>query len=438
MGPKEEDPDDVSLLAEFLGTAPPKAVEGKISFADAQRMRTILREKSEDTTLTRGVTKGEMSALERSVDQSIQLAGRDPKAEPAVRLLNVLDARYRTGIKQFDDYTVRRLVQQAKAGTPPDPGVIASQIIRPGQSSSIALVRKMVGPQVWQRVVGEDWQNLLKGATRPDGQISGMKLLRVLADRKQANGIDITKLVYGDKMAGQLRELAEGLAARNEKLDPTNLTPSTLKDAVTALRAREGALKQFKKEDFLGTLADPRKTPEDVYTYLMRPGQETLLEHAVGFFEKQQPNGPAVTALRQHFVTSLTDRLRLNLMKGEGPQDITSMLRGYTQRQRALLLPNGLDKDLMTIDENIKFLFPQEGANFAGALAAGAIQRKNVVTRFTQQAIAAGMRMIVTHPSMIRRFALGLEDTKTRAATRLALRSLITSSAIGVAEPDDD
>lgn len=415
--------EDAALFAE-LGIERPAVVEGKISFADAQRIRTLLRERSDESSLTRGATRGEFAQLANSVDWAIQQAGKDPAAADAVRLLNAADKAYGQGIKRFNDATVRQLVKNLEAGLPPDPEVIAGQIVRPGQEARVREVRKMVGEQVWSRVAGADYSRMVQAATGDDGQVDGAVLLSQINQRGKLMGA-----VYGDNLSGQITELARALAVRDGKLPVSALSPGAIRNTLRALRTSEDAEERFLKESYLGVLANPRRSPERVYKWLVRPDNSGALNEAVRLFGE---NSPQIQGLRQAALKQLLINAKMAYADGRGAGALTDALSKFTTEQQRVLFPNGMADDLNLLGKEVQFLMRTHSDESKASFAAGAVLALPFAARIPVQVGIGVVQTILSQPAIIRYLALGLRSPPgpARQAARGMLTNLIRYGAI--------
>jgi hypothetical protein len=419
--PKPQEQGDVDLLREFGIEMPPS---GKITFADAQRMRTLLREKADEANLTRGVTAGEMHKLAEAVDYSIQAAAQDPTAAPAVKLLNAADKAYGQGIKRFNDSTVKRLVKNLEAGLPPDPEEIARQIVQPGQEARVKGIRKLVGEQVWKRVAGADYARLIRDATNDTGEIEGTRLLAEV----RARG-NLMPVVYGDKLSQQIEELARSVAVRDGKLPPDALAPGRVRTTMEALRASQAAEDRFLHENYLGMLANPRRNPEAVYRWLVRPNNASALKEAVHLLGE---GSPQLAGVRQAALKELMVNAKLGYADGRSATALSEALGKFTPEQQALLFPNGMDSDLHLLGKEIQFLMKNLSDESKASMAAGAILSLPFGTSIPPRVGLGLYQVLLSQPTVIRYLALGLRSPPgpARQAARGMLENLVRFGAI--------
>jgi len=409
MGKPNATAEDAILLKEFGIELPPG---DKITLKDAQRMRTLLREKGDAAALTRNTVKGDHLYLSNAVDNAINAASEDPAAASAIAALRATDAAYKKGIAKFNDITFKQIVKSTRSGMPPDPQKIAELILRPGQTAKVATLEKVVGPEVWKRVQSADLQNLLRAtnSTNVVGTkvIDGMKMLEQLNQRG-----DLIKSVHGEKAAADLMELAKGLAARKGQLGVEALAQGDIRGALTQLKANEKALEDHLKKNLLAELADPRKTGEDVYRWVVSPGNESRVMQVAKQFGDQSPQ---MAEIRQAALEELTRNANIKAISEKGNQAIEGALNEFTKKQQEILFPGGLSDDIRDVSKVIKFIYPFKSGTardvgMAG-MHAGAVLERPLKQRLYRQGVAAITRFIALHPTIARWVVTG-RDPKT-------------------------
>lgn len=409
LGKANASPEDAILFKDYGIELPPG---DKITLQEAQRIRTLLREKGDAAALTRNTVKGDHLYLSNAVDQAIQDAAEDPAASVAIKALNATDAAYKKGIAKFNDLTFKQMVKSMKSGMPPDPQKIASLLFVPGQSEKVATIRKVLGEEVFKRAQSADLQNLLRTtqSTNVVGNrmVDGMKLLDYLNRRG-----DLVKAVHGEKAAADLLELGKSLAARKGMIPPEALAQGDFKGALTQLRAAEQKLDDHLKKNLLAELADPSRTPEDVYRWVVSPGNETRVTQVAKQFGE---NSPQMVEIRQAALEELARNANINAINDRGNQALERALGQFTKRQQDILFPNGFADDIRKLSDVIKFIYPFKSGvvrdvGMAG-MHAGAVLEKPLKQRLYKQAVAALTRFVALHPTVARWVVTG-RDPKT-------------------------
>jgi hypothetical protein len=422
---------DAFLLKEF-GIQLPKEQGAKILLADAQRFRSILREKAASNDLTPGVIKGDLSRLMGSFDVAIDKAALDPVAAPAVKLLRQTNKWYGDNIAKFTDARINQIAKAADAGTPPNPEEIARLVIDPRNSARVSTIRKMLGEDTFRRVAMADWSRMVQGATDgATGQVTGIKLLRELGSRG-----DMLESIYGKETAGRMLKYAEGLAALDGKVSSESLSAGKMKSTMEALEAAQAKLDDFMKNNYLSALANPKVAPESAYRWIVKPGRTDQLRKAWAMF----PEGtPQRAAIQQHAMKELAAQIETLTDRGKGKVggELRDILNKYTKEQKEMLFPNGLDEDLNAISDKIEFVFSKLSDESMAGMAAGGKLGLPIVDYLWTNAVKGVQRRIVQNPSIVRALSLGLKFDSP--ATEAVMKGLVRDAIYeGVSDDGQD
>jgi hypothetical protein len=403
---RDVSPEDALLLKEFgidVGT-------DKISLADAQRIRTVLSERGGAMDLTRNVVRGDHLRIATAVDRAIQQAGEDPMAAPAIRALNEADAWYKKNIAKFKDTAIKNLVKQTKSGMPPDPNKVVNIIAAPGQTSRVTTLKNVLGDNVWKRVQSTHMGMVVRGvsSTGESGArvVDGMKLLDYLS---QPENLSVFKAVHGDESASDLKELAKMLASRKGVLNPDVLAQGDVRGSLSILRESEQRLTNYLNTNLLSELRDPRKTGEDVFRWAVEPGEESRIIEVANQFGV---NSQQMAELRQASLEMLARNANMKSISESGNQAISKALGEFTETQRRLLFPRGMDGDLKKLSDTIEFIFPFKTGDVSMAgFETGHVMSQPIKKRLYRQAVAAITRYVALHPTFARWIVTGRDPS---------------------------
>lgn len=407
---------------------PAPKVEAKMSFGQAQRARTLLHEKMEGS-LTPGVTAHEFGELLDSINHGITSAAKDPAAAPAVRMLQEADRRYGQGLAKFKDNTVTRLVNDMKAGIPPDAETVAKTILQPGYEARVKVVKGLVDKQTWQKVAGADYSNIIKASTDETGNVSGVKFLGQVTQRAK-----LMEEVYGKRAAGEITEMARALAARDGALPVEAMAPGTFRETLTQLKGEEKALDDFMKKNALSMLTRGRQAPEAAYAWLVKPENGTFLGNAVKLLGE---DSPVVAELRQSALKELLIKTKFSIAQSRPQDALTKALGEYTASQQKVLFPNGMSDDIHLLGKETEFLMAKLSDESKASFAAGAVLGiSKLTTRIPAQVSIGLYQVILSSPGMIRYLALGLHSPPgpIREKSKQLLMNIIRNGAIS---PDE-
>jgi hypothetical protein len=423
---------EMSDLGIEMTDDPSRSVK-KISFGDAQSVRTRLRERADSQNLTPGVDQGQFAHLANMMDHSIQAAGKTQRAAPAVRLLNQLDATYAKGIRRFEDATVKSLVNNLRAGITPDPETIARQILKPGNEARVAAIRQMVGPDTWKKVVGADYTNLISAATDDTGAVSGVKLLHQVTLRK-----GLMERIYGPRIAADVTGLARAMAARDSGLPIESLAPGVVRDTLAQVRTEEAQLNDFMKKNALSSLSNPKLNPERAYGWLVKPNNGTALKSAVKMLGEDSPQ---VTQLRQTALKELLAQAKVATASGRAPQGLEEALNKYTKEQQQLLFPHGMADDLNLLGKEIKLTMGKLQDESMASIGAGVVlsPHTTAVVRLPIQGAMWLYTTILSQPGTLRYLSIGLRSPSgpVRIATREMIKQMVRTGGIEAQQDND-
>lgn len=401
-----------------------------ITIANAQRLRTRLREAADSGNLTPGTVNHDYSEAAGAVDGSMSPDGIvDQRSMPAeaLRALRAADAQYAEGIAVYRDTKMNQMVRDFRNQKVLDAEKFAASLFDTRSSFRVASMRQVVGDNVWRQVQAADTLNMLKSARRlaSDGmsetRIDGQALYMVLNARGQ-----MLDSIYGKGTADVWREYAARLAAIDGKIEASALRPDMFAQSLAEAVAKREQLEDFVKNDALRVLQ--RGGPEEVdaaVNTLVRPGQEAQLDHVLRFFGDNSDEVAAIrsAALKKALSQVITSD-RTGLKTRISGESIDKFLSQYTRREQEMLFPSGLDRDMRVVADEMKALFPRVTNEIGGSLA-GSIIKSGMPWTVLPWLYAAFGGWVADRPAVIRTLA-GIQGTPSvvktlRQATLAAL-----------------
>lgn len=420
------------------------------SFENMQRLRTRLWELGEPADLAAsGILKKDLRDLRTMADRSFEKIAVDetkPEGRQALNMLRAADKAYGEGIKKFEDSVLNQIVDAVKTGTAPDPSVVAKALLQSGRTERITEFKNLLGPDIWKRVVAQDWRDMLEVSSEK-GEIDPMRFFREVMKRQRTG---VLEAAYGIKGAPLIYQFARRNAVLGGKLPLSALDRGdSFLGAVEAAQQAQKNLEQFIDEHFLGELTNPSLPPELVYSTIVQPGKETLLERVFQHFAKDQPQ---IVAIRQTALKVLLKNAIVDTETGAGftvgSDALKSALSKFTTKQQELLFPDGLSDDLNLVADMAKFLFPKGGGETVAGFAAGAIKAAlpfgtaGSVMGFHGAGEAAWIAYawgvtwgwVLSKPSVVRWLANGVRsrDTAVRKMTDETFRGIVRAGILGL------
>lgn len=403
------------------------ALPDKITFVDAQRIRSQIFKSGLARDLTPGVEKRELNALAGSVDAAFDAAAtQSPLAARATPALRAADAFYKDGIEKFKDLNVNRLVREAGQRGAVEPEAVVNTIIKPGNLDATKRIWQFLSPQTRRDVASADWKDLVQQATRrSDGKVDGMALLRQL----QARGKQLD-FVHGAATAQDMREYARGLGALFEGADPQIVETANLRNLLVNMKAKQAALDGFMKDNYLAELAKPGKNGDEALDYILREGKADRLLRAREFYgegstEWQGIRRKAMSRLLESAIGSGDDPLK-TMFAGPG---LKTALERFRPRQLEILFGPETSKDLYQLSDTIQFMTQKGPGRFAGGLAAGQIMF-HPFGHLWALGESAAFNQLFSRPGFIKWLSLGLNgDTVAQRRVAAMVRSAMAMSA---------
>lgn len=395
----------------------------KISFADAQRYRTRLREEAWSGDLMPGTIKKDYSTMATLLDASIAKAGTNPAAKAGLRLLRQADKWYGENIKKFDDRLINQLVDQARSGMPPDAGKVAEMIMNPDATVRAGQIIDLLPPGVRRQVRAADFDNMVSASTIDS---NGLKVVRPKLLRQQ---VELRKAVfdklYGKQLGGEIRNYLTRLAARDGEIPAHWLANDNFGTALKAAVAHQAALDKLTSEAVIARMANPNQMPDDVLRWLVKPGAEDRLGKVIAHFGE---GSPQVDHLRQValqvLLHSAIDRTGTGVGKTVSGDAIENALSAYTVKQQAMLFPNGMADDIRLIAKATRGLFPKSADDSMAGWWTGALLNLPLGLRYPFQIYYGAWNAALRSPTVLRFISLGLQDRSTRDATLRTLKGL--------------
>jgi hypothetical protein len=419
----------------------------KIRLQDAQQIRSQLGDWGFSPDLVSSLPRHQFNDLKQSVESAFEAARADPAAARAVDMLRRADAKYAEGIKKFNNLSINQITKDLRDGIVPNPVYVADKVLREGQAQQAQIIKRMIGPQLWDRVAGADWQGILQAARDPQtGEIASRKLAAEIKARDESGLLDLT---YGSR-ARDMRLYAQRLNARDEKIPANQLTPGNFGNVMRIMERRQGELDSYLKENYLSALAKPGRDQDEAIKWIVRPGDETRLVQAEKNF------GAASRVMKTVRTQWLKEMLHSAVAQSDtgvgttisGPA-IEKALSGYTRKQLEILAPGGLAEDMRSLAGQLRAMFPVAHDQLGGALIAGQIKNLPLIGvpggrvvgalrggakggRIWNNAVYDAYSWIYSRPATVRVLTAGLKPGPGQAATRETVRGIFRAAAQGL------
>lgn len=357
----------------------------QIPLMQAHALRSELRTASMSNNLTPDVANFRFGDLANAMDVEFKRAPTSiesgfnlattigPESSTTVKsvidTMRKVDTMYGSGIAQYNDAVVNKLVTSMKAGIEPDATITAELIAKTGYTERMKTVVSMLKPETRRAVAAADMKNMLADASKRTAELGyetkGRALMDIVRERKEAiNGLYGS--IYGKQFVSRLETYSKDLAAVGGKVDIADLErvtkelgPGVVPDYLATRLDKLLKIDATVKDNFLSALYSKDPAVVDrAYDLMVKPGEEARLESAIKFFGE---NSPTVKAIRSY---ALKDAMSSAIV--EMPSSATtiagtaldSYLGKFSKRQQQLLFPNGLSDDMKILARESRFLFP--------------------------------------------------------------------------------
>jgi len=219
------------LLEAMPKTKDGKVVGGKTSFindilgmddavtvAQAQRLRTMLREMAESSDLTPDISMHDARMLKNSVNDSFELAKQSGQS-PAVTALRMADSQYARGIKQFDNQVVNAITRKAGRPGAVDADMVVDYLLKPDRVVRLRRVKDIIPNDEWAKVKSSHAQELLSAVTQgTDDPLMSVFNGRALRDGLDKYGRQLLDEVHGKQWVDDAYKYANSLMLAEKRM----------------------------------------------------------------------------------------------------------------------------------------------------------------------------------------------------------------------------
>jgi hypothetical protein len=235
--------------------------------AQAQRLRTMLREAAESPDLVPGVSKHDARVLKDSVNDAFNVAKASGGNAQAVNMLRAADTAYAQGIRKFDNPIVTKITQDASRSGAIDPDMVVDYLIKPDRIVRLRRVKDVVPSAEWEKVKSAHAQDLLSSVMQgTDDPLKTIFNGRAFRDTLDKYGRQTLEEVHGKEwvnsayryansvmLAEKKMSLSGGIVAANVALHPMqNLPKLVWLRAVAKVMEQPGTFKYLTEGITLG------------------------------------------------------------------------------------------------------------------------------------------------------------------------------------------
>lgn len=355
---------------------------------EAQELRTKLNEMerrlAQPGNLTRGYSWHQFDEIHKAFDNEFENIANGTKPIPAeaIKEIQRLNKAYGQGIKFYNNSFLRQVVRDAKDGSYASPEALARALLNPKEIEAARTVwnrlgRSQAGQGLQEKISRAYMRNRLEESSEMD-VATGEWVVRgekFLDDMRKMSTVD--RMVFPPDYLAQTQLWAKELAALDGKIDVRGLDPSQI---AGHLRNRVNGLMQldnFVKNDPIGALSSNNPTVVDrAVRDITKPKNEKYTENALLRVGRNTPEWERVT---QYALANLFEGVVEKTEAGQytvNASKIVDRMKNYTPKQQEMIFPNGLNRDIITLVDDLHALFPR-GPGLDMSQAAASVTTKS-------------------------------------------------------------
>lgn len=336
-------------------------------FKTAQRARRALFDAGEYKNLTPGRNSVLLNQLGDTIDNAFGTADFSGVQDDAVKALREADAFWRENIGEFQGLRVNQLMSGRVRLEPEE---VANIIFKRGMVDEAARFKQLMTPEGWANVSAAYFSKMTKEATNQiTGELDPERFLAAV--RREQN---LLKVAFGDAKAAEILKFAEDNAAVHGKLPADQLTPGNFRTFLETWQAKDVALQEKLKGNYIHMLMDNTSEQRDAITYML--DNPRRIADAKAFYGE---NSPQWTQIKGHAMAEILSR---GLSASDDPTvalfehgGLSGALAKFSDAELTELFGADHARDLRQLGKDIDLVQTRSGrgTSMAGAFAAGAM-----------------------------------------------------------------
>ena len=404
-------------------------MDSKISFAEAQNIRTFLTDAAYNPDILKTIGNHEAKVLKKSVQQAIDTAflGNSLKAR---RALTIADDFYKKNITKYDDVLIAKITRDLSSGGHIEPELVVNAIAGAKNSRQVDKIFAFLSDSQKKNVARSHFDSMLDGSINDVGEISSSSLHSKI--RQMGGAFDA---IYGGS-AKEVRYLVKELAAKNGKIDLGGMKEGAIVNALRKATTAQSNLDTVMENTFIkGLKGGPDYS--DAIDFIMRPDRKSVkyINAAKNFFGEGSDEW---TKIKFDSMRKL-----LTPLVGEGDDGVKQILHGPELHDLVLKYRGGGGSDdalkamfgkeqgeaIYQFSEVAKFLTSKN--KLSGGLVAANIALHPLQNLGRMVQILVMGKMLGT-PKGVNYFVHGFKAAKVRSLSDNAIRSLSQMMSMNV------
>ena len=358
------------------------------TWSELHEIRSLLRHEVNYYDLAATPAEGAHKYFSKVVDGMLHDIESVPELAPASTMLKEADRFYAGALKPFKERQIQTVVNQLRAGMPPDPAALFKTLVKSDRTDLINQVEKMIGPNLMNAIRSAGVKDIIAASRDLAGDFDASNFARIV---NQANRTGMMDTLFGKEFSGKMRELAKYVMMKDGKLPIPVRQDDTIASILTRARdtAREAELAA--KRDPLKLLSDEMEQIKIDHKKELRAVKDKRAAEELGFLynptvgaaeaaDRILENPDLIVAAATKFGENSEEfkLLRQTYLHRvlQGSMNVAGKLEKIPAEVQQLLFPGATLKQLHTLADEIEFL---STARFAGSGAGPSLAAQSQV-----------------------------------------------------------
>ncbi|MDE2098995.1 MAG: hypothetical protein KGL39_17205 [Patescibacteria group bacterium] len=370
-------PDTVPAFVNDLAKMKPGSL---LTIEQAHNYRTFAREAERNMLRGGNLTPGSdyhyFSEMEAAINDGITAVAAQSKGDVGSALKS-FDKQYHEGIITFKNAKARQLMNRVQRGQVPEPYEVARDILEAGSMQDVLAIKKYLSPEQTEAVSKAFTDSLFRASSTEASEQSPQLLINPNVLLRNIEKYQDVMRTFGisPKFIGELKEFANTMRARNEKLDPNFLRQGPIRQKLAEWREAQRVLDEFVENTPLAAFRSGNAAAKDAaLQFITNPAKKAAIKEVVAQLSPvERQDVQLYTLMRMFSDTMGTTSERLKTVSGA---TIKNWLKRYTEEQQDALFGYGVAKDLARLGDQVNYVFRTDELATGGSMAAVSVTSK--------------------------------------------------------------
>lgn len=426
-------PSEIADLAKLAGEdvkAEGEAAPPGLDFGQLHHLRSWFRYGIDYSDLTPDMKAGALKHFETKINALLHDAEAPQELKTAAGMLDQADEFYRKNIPFLSDQMVQGTIDMLRSGEGANPEALANMFFDPNRTSAMRRVRGIVGENMWRTVQAAQARGMLdRSRIIGSDKLDATKFAQQVEDLSRNN---LLATAFDEKTAARLTKIATDIRRLGGQLPLAAEPGDTMSSFLRRAEVAAEEVKKFADLDPLKALAQETKRIDQQYTQALRETQKARKSEPLGFLYQDSMSALAVKAAdkilgSQDLIVAAAQKFGRDSDEFKALQQVyaarffqrpfgrTGRIRaelgdekGMTEEVQALMFPGVTRQEMLTLANNMEFLFSGGGSDVGGSMAAASrVLHPEASLPLPQLGAFAKGLMMVPGMSTAMRFTLG-------------------------------